>query len=106
MIQKNSAKMHKRQIPALCILASPQSLLLLLLLSSQRLTSRKRQFHLNCQQKALLCKITSNPITKECNSGIRSYKSMPETQIPGLQNTSAERRNSKFHESLDILDFF
>ena len=31
---------------------------------------------------------------------------MPETQIPGLQNTSAERRNSKFHKSLDILDFF
>ena len=31
---------------------------------------------------------------------------MPETQIPGLQNTSAERRNSKFHKSLDILDYF
>ena len=30
---------------------------------------------------------------------------MPETQIPGLQNTSAERRNSKFHKSLDILEF-
>ena len=51
----------------------------------------QKQFHLNCQQKALLCKITSNPITKECNSGIRSYKSMPETQIPVIQNTLAEK---------------
>ena len=56
----------------------------------------RKQFHLNCQEKAaaLLCKITSNPITKECNSGIRSYKSMPETQIPVIQNTLAEKLES------------
>ena len=55
-----------------------------------------KAIHLNCQEKAaaLLCKITSNPITKECNSGIRSYKSMPETQIPVIQNTLAEKLES------------